>query len=137
MTQQSPKKQISFVTGIVGVVIVAIVVFVLGNAKDVFFGSPLSVTTVKDGATLVDGFLPIHGVARHAKNISVNGRSLFIDREGNFADGVILSPGYNVVEVALLDQFGKQKVKTYHLVLDHTNTIAQIKKSSSNLYQQQ
>jgi uncharacterized protein YfaP (DUF2135 family) len=136
MKQQSPEKKISFIAGVVGIIILGITAFIFGNAKDVLFGSSLSVTTIKDGATFVDGFLPIQGIAKHAKNIAVNGRSLFVDREGNFADGVILSPGYNVIEVALLDQFGNQKVKTYHLVLDETDTVAQVRKPLSNFYHQ-
>ena len=99
----------------VGTIVIALVLF---NSKDALFGTKLSISTTKDGATLQNQFLPIRGTAKHARTLSINGREVAFDRSGNFADGVLLSPGYNIVEVTLRDQFGNQKNKIYHLVLD-------------------
>jgi len=128
MPYKLTRKKISLSVALIGVVITLVFGFVFGNMRDLLLGSPLSVKTASNGATLTDGFLPISGNARHARIVLINGRSVAIDREGNFVDGVILSPGYNVVEIALKDQFGKEKVKTYHLVLDETSAVAQVKK---------
>jgi uncharacterized protein YfaP (DUF2135 family) len=68
--------------------------------------------------------LPITGNAAHAAQITINGRPIGTDRQGNFTDGVILSPGYNIVEVAETDQFGKEKTKTYHWVASPSPTVA-------------
>jgi hypothetical protein len=57
--------------------------------------------------------------------MTINGRIISIDRQGNFSDGVILSPGYNIVEVAQKDQFGKEKKQTYHWVASPSLTVAQ------------
>ncbi len=103
------------------------------NSKDMLFGAPLKVETVADGTTLEDAFLPISGIARHARELAINGRSVALDRKGNFNDGVLLSPGYNVVEVALRDQFGNRKVKTYRLVVQENTTVAT---APSEQYQQ-
>ena len=94
------------------------------NVKDLVFGTPLTVTTTTDGATLTTPFLPISGTARHARELLINGRPVAIDREGVFTDEVVLSPGYNIVEVAFKDQFGKQKVRTYHVVVDTPTAVA-------------
>ncbi len=97
------------------------------NTKDLIFGSPLSIVTATDGTTVESAFLPVSGNAKHARDVRINGRSVTLDRKGNFADSVILSPGYNVVEVALKDQFGKEKVKTYHLVVrEETDPVASV-----------
>lgn len=122
-----------FSTVILSVAIVGVLGFVFFNIRDLIFGTPLDIHTAKDGATLTDGFLPVSGNARHARNVLINGRSVMTDRAGNFTDGVLLSPGYNVLEVTLRDQFGKEKIKTYHLVLEPEESVAQ---TSTIHYQQ-
>ncbi len=96
---------------------IAVFTLVGYNIKDRVFGSPLAVTTVSDGTTLSTPFLSVTGIAKHARELLINGRSVAIDRTGRFEDQVLLSPGYNIVEVAQRDQFGKSRVKTYHVVL--------------------
>lgn len=94
------------------------------NMKDMMFGSPLVITTAQDGATVGSPFLPISGTARHARELSINGRPITVDRAGAFNDEVLLSPGYNIVEVALKDQFGNQKIKTYQIVVTTPTAVA-------------
>lgn len=94
------------------------------NMRDVLFGAPLKVQTTADGATLSGTFMPISGKALHAKMLSINGREVAVDRLGNFNDGILLSPGYNIVEVALKDKFGKEKRTTYHWVVQPATTVA-------------
>lgn len=88
------------------------------NTRDVVFGAPLTVHTAPDGTTLSDIFEPISGIAKHAKTVQINGRDIAIDRFGHFNDGIVLSPGYNIVEVALKDKFGNEKKTTYHWVVE-------------------
>lgn len=104
--------------------IVAVIGLVFYNTKDLFFGAPLSVITVKDGETVENSFLPISGSAKHASSVEINGRTVAIDKSGSFSDGVVLSPGYNIVEISGLDRFGKEKHKTLHLVAEPKATVA-------------
>lgn len=127
MPYKMKKKHISLAAGLTVLLMLGIFVFVLGNMKDLLLGSSLTIDIAPDGTTLSDGFLPLSGKARHARAVLVNGRTLFIDRDGNFSDGIILSPGYNVVEFALRNQFGKQTTRTYHLVLDQSSTVASVR----------
>lgn len=117
-------KRITAVALVSGVTLLLILGFIFGNVRDLLFGAPLDIHSVANGTTLSDDFLPIQGNARHAKSVLINGRPVAIDRKGNFADGVLLSPGYNVVEIALQDRFGNEKTKTYHLVLNDSDTVA-------------
>lgn len=109
-------KKISIAIGVC-----AIASFVAYNIKDTIVGAPLSVRMVKDGSTVADPFLPIEGNAKHAKQVHINGRPVIIDQEGNFSDGVILSPGYNVVTISQKDKFGKEKEKVVRLVAEETS----------------
>lgn len=94
------------------------------NTKDLFFGAPLSIHTVLDGATVTDAFLPISGSAKHAFGVSINGRAVAIDTNGSFTDGVVLSPGYNIIEIIGQDRFGKEKHKVFHLVAEPSSSVA-------------
>lgn len=119
VSRQTPMKygHLTLKTGLFTLLGIAVCILVSYNIKDRIFGSPLSVNTASDGTTLSDSFLPITGIAKHARELLINGRAIAIDREGHFNDEVLLSPGYNIVEVALRDQFGNTQVKTYHVVM--------------------
>ncbi len=88
------------------------------------FGAPFSVKTAKDGETVTNDFLQINGYAKHASFVKINGRNITIDKNGNFSDGALLSPGYNIVEVKMADRFGKEKRKIYHLVANPPSSVA-------------
>ncbi|HEY0979819.1 MAG TPA: hypothetical protein VGE18_00190 [Candidatus Paceibacterota bacterium] len=111
------------------VLIAAAIMVVFGlaayNMRDLVLGTPLQVVAAKDGATLDSAFLPLSGVARHARELLINGRTVAIDRAGNFTDAIILSPGYNIVEVALKDRFGNTETRTYHWVVEVPSSVAQ------------
>lgn len=103
---------------------IALVGLIVLNMHDSIFGTPLTIRSVPDGSTTTSMFFPIEGTARHARELRINGRPVTMNRDGSFKDEVVLSPGYNIVEVALRDQFDNQKVKTYHVVLNPTATVA-------------
>ena len=117
-------QQLTLKSGILltlGVLVVGLIAY---NMRDRILGAPLIVSTAPNGTTIDSPFLPISGIAPHARELSINGRSVTVDRKGVFADEVVLSPGYNIVEVALTDQFGNQKVKTYQIVVNTPQAVA-------------
>jgi hypothetical protein len=111
-------------SGLLAGFIALILALVVYNMRDMLFGAPLTVSAAADGATLEDSFVTLTGAAKHARELQINGRDVPIDRAGSFSDGIILSTGYNIVEVALTDRFGNQKVKTYHWVVSPTDAVA-------------
>lgn len=113
-------KKYLIITAVIG--ILALVGY---NVRDAVFGTPLEVEAAKDGTTLHDSFISLSGVARQARELLINGRSVALDRSGHFSDAIILSPGYNIVEIALKDRFGKVETKTYHWVVEPTPAVAQ------------
>lgn len=104
--------------------LIGVFVLVAYNTKDLFFGAPFAVHTAIDGATVSDAFLPISGVAKHANTLLINGRVVAMDKTGAFFDGVVLSPGYNIIEISQRDRFGKEKTKVVHLVAEPTSSVA-------------
>ncbi len=117
--------KLTLLTVLLGVLVAGFFVLVVYNMKDMVFGANFTVIAAADGSTVDSAYIPITGTAKHAKQMTINGRPISIDRQGNFSDGVILSPGYNIVEVAQRDQFGKEKKQTYHWVASSSLTVAQ------------
>lgn len=111
----------------------AVVGLVCYNMRDRIFGAPFTVATASDGATVSSPFLSVAGTAHHARTLLINGRPITLNRDGAFDDEVVLSPGYNIVEVTVQDQFGKEKTKTYHLVVTPSSTVALAKPSAATL----
>lgn len=126
MKQFSPKKTIF------SLIILGVFGLAFYNTKDIFFGTPFSVQSATNGSTVSDAFLPISGNAKHATTVEINGRQIAIDTTGAFADGVVLSPGYNIIEISQTDRFGKERRKVLHLVAEPSNSMAQ----AMNIYYQ-
>lgn len=118
--------QLTLKSGIFLTLGIAVIALVGYNMRDRILGTPLLVSTAANGATLTSPFLPITGSARHARELLINGRSVTIDRHGAFTDEIVLSPGYNIVEVSLTDQFGGQKTKTYQVVFNAPQAVATV-----------
>lgn len=117
--------KLTLATVLIGTLVVGFLGLVVYNVKDMVFGTPLVVHAAADGSTVSDTYLPITGSAKHAQSITINGLAIGVDRQGNFNDGVILSPGYNIVEVRETDRFGKTKTDTLHLVSAPSVSVAQ------------
>jgi len=116
--------KLTLITLLAGTLAACFLGLVAYNIKDMVFGTPLTVSAAADGSTIDASYIAITGSAKHATQISINGRIIGVDREGNFSDGVILSPGYNIVEVAERNQFGKEKSISYHWVSVPSSTVA-------------
>ncbi len=58
----------------------------------------------------------IKGNAKNAIYISINGREIFIDKDGSFSEPVVLIPGLSVITIDTKDKFGKNKEKEFQLV---------------------
>jgi hypothetical protein len=117
--------RVTLATILIGTLTAAFFGLVIYNIKDMIFGAPLTVHTIADGSTVSNPYVAITGSSKHAQSITINGRPIGVNDQGQFADGVILSPGYNIVEVAETDQFGKTKEYSYHWVDAPSVSVAQ------------
>lgn len=117
--------KLTLATILLGTLVAGFLGLIVYNVKDMVFGTPFTVKAAADGSTVDSTFIPITGTTKHAQQISINGRIIGVDRQGNFSDGVILSPGYNIVEVAETDRFGKRKTVAYHWVVSPSVSVAQ------------
>ncbi len=82
-----------------------------------FFGGPsIFITEPQNGASFTSPDVRIKGVVKRIQDISLNGRSITIDDQGNFNEAAILAPGYNVFELVARDKFGRSKDVRLQLV---------------------
>lgn len=58
----------------------------------------------------------VKGNAKNAVYVSLNGREIFIDKDGSFNEQVALLPGLSVVTVNAEDKFGKSSEKKFEVV---------------------
>ncbi len=71
----------------------------------------------------------IKGNAKNATYISLNGREIFIDKDGSFSEPIALIPGFSVITINTHDKFGKNKEKKFQLVYKESEgTVAFINK---------
>jgi hypothetical protein len=86
--------------------------------KDFARGPQIVIDYPANGATVNAGLISIKGTADHVSSIQVNGGDLFTDTLGHFKKDILLSPGYNVIEVRARDKFGRQIERKLELVAE-------------------
>ena len=115
MTSRSIKHQL----GIIGLVLLAAIIAGYGyfRARDLIHGVTISVSGVYDGEGVHDAYLPISGNARNAVHLTLDGRDIQIDQNGDFHEDIVLLPGYNVLTLDARDKFGKETSKVFRVIL--------------------
>ena len=92
-----------------------IIVYAFFTSKDLLFGVKVVDVNIVDGAKMTENVLEVKGNAKNAINLTLNGREISIDKEGNFNETIILLPGYNIVNIKAKDKFGNVDEKNYKL----------------------
>lgn len=62
------------------------------------------------------GLATITGKAANAVYVTLNGREIFIDRDGTFTEPVALLPGLGIVTLEAQDKFGKVSEKQFQVM---------------------
>ena len=96
--------------------VVGIASYSLIEARSLFERNNLMIEKPENASVVDEKMLNIIGRARNVADISVNGLPVFVDESGYFAVPYIASEGYNIVEVALKDKFGRVDKKTVEIV---------------------
>ena len=108
-------KKIVKVGGLV-VFFILIVVYAFFVSKDLIFGIKIKEVNLINGATAKESVLKITGNARNAINLTLNGREISVDQEGNFNETIALLLGYNIISIRAQDKFGYIDEKNYQII---------------------
>ncbi len=60
----------------------------------------------------------VEGKAPRAKHLKLNGREIFIDREGNFREVLIPLAGYSIISLYAEDRYGKITEKEFKIYIE-------------------
>lgn len=93
-----------------------IVSYGIFTSYGVIFGVKIKDINLTDGSTITENTVSVVGNAKHALYLSLNGREISIDKDGNFKETIALLSGYNIVEVVARDKFGNVDIKNYKLM---------------------
>jgi len=79
-------------------------------------GPKIILSTPADGAVVSESLISIAGQVKNVKEITLNDRPIVIDEAGYFDENILLSYGYNVLELKAEDRFGKKTEQKLQLV---------------------
>lgn len=94
----------------------AIVAYAYFKSTAILEGPHITLTSPLSGMTATSSFIEVSGAVRHAKEITLDGRPIFIDLEGRFVEKLLLSNGYNIIELTARDVQGREERKTVEVV---------------------
>lgn len=93
-----------------------IVIYAFFRSHDLIFGVQIKNVNIDDGAKVTESVLQVTGNAKNAINLTLNGREISIDQEGNFNETIALLSGYNIINIRAEDKFGDIDEKNYKLI---------------------
>ncbi len=93
-----------------------IVFYAYYQSRAVVAGPEIVLATPLNGITSTTSLIDVRGVAIHAKELTLDGRGIFVDMSGNFAEKLLLQDGYNIIQLTAKDGGGREVKKTIELI---------------------
>ncbi len=91
----------------------SILVFAYMKMNFVLMGVKLQATIERKSSSPV---VQVKGNAFGATYVSLNGREIYLEKDGSFTEDVVLLPGLSVLKLDTEDRFGNQSVRKFELV---------------------
>ncbi len=105
-----------FTTAGISLFFVLILSYAFFVSKDLLFGIRIRNVNIEDGARFNESVQDITGNARNAIKLTLNGREIPINQEGDFKETMALLPGYNIISLRAEDKFGYIDEQNYKLM---------------------
>ena len=81
--------------------------YFLYEAKDLLFGFSAEILYPQAGEAFKTSDMRVSGKVFEASHISLNGRQIFTDENGDFSEKLILFTGLNIIELEAVNKFGR------------------------------
>ncbi len=114
------KKSVKWWVGAVSCMILFIAIGSFAYLKTDFLFNGVQIRATIDH-TNNSPLVQVRGRANHAVYISINGREIYIDKDGTFTEPIALLPGLSVVTINAQDKFGKTSEKKMELMYQESN----------------
>jgi len=79
-------------------------------------GPKIIVSSPVNGSAVSESLISIDGQGKNTKEITLNDRPIVVDETGKFSEKILLSYGYNVLELKAEDRFGKKTEQKLQIV---------------------
>ena len=79
-------------------------------------GPKIVLASPLNGSAVSESLISIDGQGKNTKEITLNDRPIVVDEAGRFSEKVLLSYGYNVLELKAEDRFGKKTEQKLQIV---------------------
>jgi hypothetical protein len=97
---------------------VVLTAYSLYQARALLIGPRVWVTNLKDGEVVNTPLVVVEGQSRNIAWISLNGRQIFTDENGNWSEKLIVSEGTSIMTVEASDRFGRKTKKRVRIILN-------------------
>lgn len=92
---------------LVAVCIAVFVAYVLFQARFIIAG-PVIVLTNENGVAQTEKKIVLEGTASNIVRMSLNGRQIYTDTDGNFKEALVLENGYTIATLQAEDRYGRK-----------------------------
>ena len=93
-----------------------IIIYAFFRSQDLIFGVKIRNVNILDGAKVSNNIVKVTGNAKNAINVTLNGREISVDENGNFKETIALLSGYNIINILAKDKFEYTDEKNYKLI---------------------
>ena len=94
------------------------------QSRLIIAGPEIILFSPENDIVATSSLIEIRGQARRAKELTLDGRAIFVDLSGNFNEKLLLSYGYNIIELVAKDAKGHEVRKLLELVSNESTTSA-------------
>ncbi len=108
-----------------------IIFYAYYQSRDIRVGPMITLFAPMDGLTSTSSLISVVGVAHNAKILTLDGRAIFVDLEGNFHEQLLLMDGYNIIELTAKDGEGRERRKIIEVVYINPSASAQASSTES------
>jgi hypothetical protein len=95
---------------------ILIVIYVIWGSKDLIFGVKIKNVNLIDGTTVTNNIINLIGNAKNAIELTLNGRKISVNDQGDFSETIALLSGYNIINIKAEDKFGYIDEKNYKIM---------------------
>lgn len=118
MTLSSHTKQTIIGSSLVGMLILASVIYGYIQSRKLIYGPSITITSPVNGSNLENQIVTISGKTKNIAVMSLNDRQIFPDESGNFTETLVLPNGYTIMSLKAEDKFGKKTEQTISLTVN-------------------
>lgn len=101
---------------IIAIVVLSILGYAYSTTEALLHGATITVISPENGATVHHSPIVIKANVENAATITLNGRTVFSNGEGEIIEREMLNTGYNIIVLQAKNRFGQSTEKTIELV---------------------